>query len=148
MNEVAVNREDFWVWFRRIGWRYASAIASLLMFGILAARVTCEVEVLRAPLMAGFVSILVLVLAVPIQKPKGESEWFKAFGSLGTSGALMYIAWLSVEEEIELLVTGQGGDAGTFLWIIVAYFVFSFIVAGSLIRPAWLVLAPDRKPGL
>ena len=38
MNEVAVNREEFWVWFRRIGWRYASAIASLLMFGILAAR--------------------------------------------------------------------------------------------------------------
>ena len=60
----------------------------------------------------------------------------------------MYIAWLSVEEEIELLVTGQGGDAGTFWWIIVAYFVFSFIVAGGLMLPAWLVLAPDRKPGL
>ena len=143
-----MNRETFLAWFCRVGWRYVAAIASLLMFGILAARVIDEVETLRAPLMAGFVSILVLVLAVPIQKPKGESEWFKAAGSLGTSGAVMYIAWLSVDEEIKLLVTGNGTDAATAWWIIVGYFVFALIVAAVIVFLAWLVLSADRKPRL
>ena len=76
-----------------MGWRYVAAIASLMLFGLLAARVFDEAETLRAPLMAGVVNILGLVLAVPIEKPKGERGWLKAAGSLGTSGALMYIAW-------------------------------------------------------
>ena len=125
------EQATFSAWFWRMGWRYVAAIASLMMFGLLAARVFDEAETLRALLMAGVVNILVLVLAVPIEKPKGERGWLKAAGSLGTSGALMYITWLSVHEEIELLVAGQGGDAATDWWIIGGYFVFSLIAAAA-----------------
>ena len=142
------EQAKFSAWFWRMGWRYVAAIASLMMFGLLAARVFDEAETLRAPLMAGVVNILVLVLAVPIEKPKGERGWLKAAGSLGTSGALMYITWLSVHEEIELLVAGQGGDVATDWWIIGGYFVFSLIAAAGIVLPAWLVLSSDRKPGL
>ena len=131
-----------------MGWRYVAAIASLLMFGALAFRLVDEAEALRGPLMAGFVSILVLVLAMPVQKLRGESEWFRAAGSLGTSGAFMYIAWLSVDEEIKLFVKGQGTDEATSWWSIAAYGLSALIIAGVVVFLVRLGLEWYRKPRL
>ena len=142
------EQDEWWAWFRRMGWRYIVAIASLAVFGILAARLVDEAEPLRAPLMAGFVSILVLVLAVPVQRPRVEIEWFRAAGSLGTSGAFMYIAWLSVDEEIKALVKGQDADAATAWWIILGYCLVGLIAAYVIVFLAWLVLSSGRKPKL
>ena len=133
-------------WLGRMGWRYVAAIASLLMFVMLAFRIIDEP--LRVSLMAGFVSILALVLAVPIQRPTGEKEWFRVAGFLGTSIAVVCTAWLSVDEEIKLLVTGQGAYTATDWWIIGAYFCFGLIAAGGIVISAWLVFAPGRKSRL
>ena len=114
-------------WWWRMGLRYVFATASLLVFVLLAFEVLGDAGALRGPLMAGFVSILVLVLAIPIQVPRGENEKFKTFGSLGTAGAFAYIAWLSVDEEIKALLKGHSADVETAWWIILGYFIVGLI---------------------
>ena len=125
-------------WFRRMGWRYVAAIASLVVFVALAVDGFGEVEALQSPLMALFASILVVVLAIPTKRPRGENEWFRALGSLGTALAFTGIAWLSVDEEVKTLVEGQGGDESTFDWIILAYGAFGLTVAGVVVFLGWL----------
>ena len=78
-----MGMQSFCQWAWRMGWRYVVAGASLLMVVLVAANLTDEAEILRTPLIIGCVSGLVLVLSVPTQMPKSESEWFKTLGSLG-----------------------------------------------------------------
>jgi hypothetical protein len=122
-----------------MGWRYVVAGASLLMVVLVAANLTDEAEILRTPLIIGCVSGLVLVLSVPTQMPKSESEWFKTLGSLATSGTFLYVAWLSVDDDVRSWANGQSTQAETVWWIIAAFVVFAVIAATGLAAVGWLV---------
>jgi purine-cytosine permease-like protein len=71
--------------------------------------------------------------------PKSESEWFKTLGSLATSGTFLYVAWLSVDDDVRSWANGQSTQAETVWWIIAAFVVFAVIAATGLAAVGWLV---------